>query len=61
MCHHNYQENNTHSHVDSMAEMEGTFIMRKHNKCGKLLESIDTKLLLLKRNIASEEAYHCVP
>ena len=49
--------------------MEGTFIMRKHNKCGKLLESIDakllesidTKLLLLKRNIAWEEAYHCVP
>lgn len=69
MCHHNYQENNTHSHVDSMAEMEGTFIMRKHNKCGKLLESIDAKLLksidakllLLKRNIAWEEAYYCVP
>ena len=52
-------------------------IMCKHNKRGKLLESIetkllesidtkllesiDTKLLLLKRNITWVEAYYCVP
>ena len=38
-----------------------TFIMRKHNKHDKLLESIATKLLLLKRNKTFwAEAYYCV-